>query len=143
MKPLRSRLEVIQKLKSPTMIKGCRSFAGMVNFVSIFCPEHQKLLKPIYDLTRKGRQLIWGEEQESAFQEIKSRLQKSPVLHLPICQIKREDSNCIQIPAKIATGSHFYPIQNSKPKLIAYVSKRLPETATNHSIMNWKCVVWL
>ena len=52
---------------------------GMVNFVSIFCPELQKLLKPIYDLTRKGRQFIWEEEQQVAFDEIKSRLQKTPV----------------------------------------------------------------
>ena len=55
----------------------------MVNFVSIFCPELQKLLKPIYDLTRKGRQFIWGEEQQKAFDEIKHRLQRPPVLHLP------------------------------------------------------------
>ena len=65
------------------MVKGCRSFAGMVNFVSIFCPELQKLLKPIYDLTRKGRHFIWGEEQQAAFEEIKSRLQKFLVLHMP------------------------------------------------------------
>ena len=31
-KPLRSRLEVIQKLKSRTTVKGCRGFRGMVNF---------------------------------------------------------------------------------------------------------------
>ena len=61
-KPLRSRIEAIQKLKPPKMIKECRSFAGMVNFVSIFCPELQGLLKPIYDLTQKGRHFIWGEE---------------------------------------------------------------------------------
>ena len=36
-KPLHSRLEAIQKLKPPTTAKGCRSFAGMVNFLSIFC----------------------------------------------------------------------------------------------------------
>ena len=42
------------------MVKDCRGFAGMVNFVSIFCPELQKLLKPIYDLTRKGGHFIWG-----------------------------------------------------------------------------------
>ena len=72
-KPLRSRLEAIQKLKPPTMVKGCRSFAGMVNFMSIFCPELQKLLKPIYDLTTEGRNFIWGEEQQTAFEEIKSR----------------------------------------------------------------------
>ena len=54
-KPLQSRLEAIQKLKPQTTVKGCRIFAGMVNFLSLFCPELQKLLKPIYDLTRKGR----------------------------------------------------------------------------------------
>ena len=74
-KPLRSRLEAIQKLKPPTTVKGCRSFARMVNFVSIFCPELQKILKTIYDLTRKGRPFIWGDEQQTAFEEIKSRLQ--------------------------------------------------------------------
>ena len=48
-KPLRSRLEAIQKLQPPTAANGCRSFAGMVNSISMFCPELQKLLKPIYD----------------------------------------------------------------------------------------------
>ena len=43
----------------------------MVNFVSIFCPELQKLLKPIYDLTRKHKQFVWGIEQQSAFEENK------------------------------------------------------------------------
>ena len=65
------------------MGKGCRSFVGMVNFLSIFCQDLQKLLKPIFDLTRKERQFIWGHEQQTAFDEIKSRLQKPPVLHLP------------------------------------------------------------
>ena len=45
--PLRNQIEAIQKLEPPTTIKGCGSFAGMVNFVSIFCPGLQKLLKPI------------------------------------------------------------------------------------------------
>ena len=64
------------------MAKQCKSFGGMVNFVSIFCPELQKLLKPIYDLTRKGKQFVWGIEQQNAFDEIKQRLQKPPVLHM-------------------------------------------------------------
>ena len=48
-KPLQSRLEAIQKLKPPMTVKGCRSFTGMVNFLSLFCSKLQKLLKPIYD----------------------------------------------------------------------------------------------
>ena len=57
-KPLHSQLEPIQKIKPPTMAKQCKSFAGMVDFVSIFCQDLQKLLKPICDLTRKGKQFV-------------------------------------------------------------------------------------
>ena len=32
-------------------------------------------------------------------------------------------------------GSALYQIQNGKPKLIAYASKRLPEAARNYSII--------
>ena len=81
-RPLCSRLEAIQKLRLPTTVKDCRSFVGMVNFLSIFCQDLQKLLKPIYDLTRKDRPFNWGQEQQT-FNEIKSRLQKPPVFHLP------------------------------------------------------------
>ena len=56
---------------------------GMVNFLSMFCLELQKLLKPMYDLTRKGRDFIWGKEQQIAFEEIKCRLVRPPVLQLP------------------------------------------------------------
>ena len=59
-KPLRNRLEAIQKLQPPKTPKGCRSFAGVVNFLSMFCPELQKLLKPIYELTRKERPFHMG-----------------------------------------------------------------------------------
>ena len=69
--PLRNRLEEIQKLQPPKTAKGCRRFAGMMNFLSMFCPELQKLLKPIYDLTRKGRLFNLGKEQQDSFQEIK------------------------------------------------------------------------
>ena len=82
-KPLRSRLEAIQKLHLSTTPKGCRSFMGMVNFLSMFFPELQKLLKPINNLTRKSRQFIWGEEQQNAFEEIKHRLIRPPILHMP------------------------------------------------------------
>ena len=41
-KPLRNRLEAIQKLQPPTTAKGCRNFMGMVVFQNMFCPELQK-----------------------------------------------------------------------------------------------------
>ena len=129
--PLRSRLEAIQKLQLPSTVKGCRSFAGMVNFLSMFCPELQKLLKPIYDLTRKGRPILWGKEQQDSSDEIKCRLIKSLVLHMPN---KTGRFHLYSDTSKVATGSALYQIQNGKPKLIPYASKRLPEATRNYSI---------
>ena len=82
-KPLRSRLEAIQRLKPPITPNGCKCFAGMVNFVSMFCLELQKLLKSIYDLTKKGKPFLWGKEQQDTFEEIKSRMQNPTILSMP------------------------------------------------------------
>ena len=47
-KPLKTKLEAIQKLKAPKMAKDYKSFAGEVSYFSMFCPNLQKLLKAIY-----------------------------------------------------------------------------------------------
>ena len=130
-KPLRSRLEAIQRLKPPATPKGYRSFAGMVNFVSMFSPELQKLLKPIYGLTKKGRPFLWGKEQQDAFEEIKSRLQKPPVLSMP----DRKGRFILYLDtSKLMTGSMLYQFQEGRPRLITYASKKMPEAAKNYSI---------
>ena len=66
---LRSRTEAINKIPTPKTPKQCKSFCGVVNYLSLFCPDLQKLLKPIVELTRKGRPLISGDAQEKAFRE--------------------------------------------------------------------------
>ena len=79
---------------------------------------------------RKWTQFIWGKEQQVAFKEIKHRFIKPPVLHLPNSIGK---FHSYSDKSKFATGSTLYQIQNVKPKLIAYASKRLPESAKNYS----------
>ena len=82
-------------------------------------------------MTRKGRPFIWGKEQQDSFEEIKHRLIKPPVLHMPN---KTERFHLYSDTSKFATGRALYHIQNGKPKLIAYASKRLPEAAKSYSI---------
>ena len=103
----------------------------MVIFGSMFCPELQKLLKPIYNLKRKGRQFIWGREQQKAFEEIKHRFIKAPILHMP----NHEDRfHLYSDMSKFATWSALYQIQIGKPKLIAYAIKRIPKAVRSYSI---------
>ena len=103
-KPLRERLEAIQRLQPPTTVKGCRSFVGMVNFMSMFCPDLQRLLQLIYDLTRKGRPFAWGKEQQDSFKETKCRL-IPPQFYT--CQMLPVDYICIQIPANLQQEVHY------------------------------------
>ena len=103
----------------------------MVNFLSMLCPKLQKLLKPIYDLTREGRTFIWGKKQQDSFEEIKHRLIKPPVLHMPNTTGRFHLYSDI---SKFATGSALYQIQNGKPKLIMYDSKKLPEAMRSYCI---------
>ena len=82
----------------------------------------------MYDLTRKGRQFLWGREQQESSEEIKHRLIKNPVLHMPN---KTGRFHLYSNTSKFAKGCALYQIMNRKPKLIAYSSKRLPEAIRN------------
>ena len=129
--PLRSRTEAINKILTPRTPKQCKSFCGVVNYLSLFCPDLQKLLKPIVELTRKGRPFIWGEAQLKAFREVKLRLKNPPVLHLP----KAEGRFILYSDTSIeGTGSSLWQIQEGKPKLIGYGSKTLSEACSRYSV---------
>ena len=82
-KPLRTHLEAIEWYSRPKTVKECKSFCGIVNYLSLFCKDLQKLLHPIYHLTRKDVPFRWTEVQENSFLEIKKRLCRSPILALP------------------------------------------------------------
>ena len=129
--PLRSKTEAINKIPTPRTPKQCKSFCGVVNYLSLFCPDLQKLLKPIVELTRKGRPFIWEDAQEKAFREVKLRLKNPPVLHLP----KADGRFILYSDTSIeGTGSSLWQIQGGKPKLIGYASKMLPEACSRYSV---------
>ena len=128
---MRSRIEAIQKLPPPTTIKECKSFCGVVNYLSLFCKDLQKILKPIYKLTMKERPFHWTEFHQRAFEQVKELLIKLPVLYLP-----RPGGRFILYcdTSKTYTGSSLWQMQDGKPQLLGYASKSLPEACKNYSV---------
>ena len=84
----------------------------MVNFLSMFSPELQKLLKPIYDLTRRGRPFVWGKEQQDSFEEINCRLTRPPGL---ICQIQLTGFIYTQTPVSFQLEVHYVKYRMANP----------------------------
>ena len=128
--PLRSRTEALHKIPTSKTAKHCKSFCGYVNYLSLFCPDLQILLRPIVELTCKDRPFVWGKEQEAAFTEVTKRLTNPPVLHLP-----KVDGRFILYSdtSKEGTGSSLWQIQEAKPKLLGYASKTLAEACIWYS----------
>ena len=129
--PIKTRQETILNTPAPKTPKECKSFCGVVNYVSLFCPHLQSLLAPIYDLTRKGRPFVWTKLHEKNFEQIKKLMASTPVLTLPTSNgryILYSDTS------KTHAGSALWQIQNGKPRLIGYGSKSLPKACANYGI---------
>ena len=67
----------------PTNLKELRSFIGFCNFYRMFIANFSQIAHPLHLLTKKDQEYVWGEVQQQAFQELKTRLTSSPVLRLP------------------------------------------------------------
>ena len=118
--PMKSRIEAIQNLPPPTTVKECESFCGVVNYLSLFCNDLQKILKPIYELTRKTMPFYWAEVHQQALEQIKELLTKPPVLHL----LRFAGRFILYCDTSMThTGSSPWQGQDGKPRLLGYASK--------------------
>ena len=67
--PMKDKCEAIRCFDPPKTVQDCRTFCGMVNFLATFLKDLQKILIPIYNLTRKCIK-----QQEQPYINIKAQL---------------------------------------------------------------------
>ena len=103
----------------------------MVNFLATFLKDLQKILIPIYNLTRKCIKFLWTEECQKAFDHIKFLLSNPPILRMPdmtgIFQLMSDTST-------LAAGAALYQYQGSAFYIVGYNSKKLPKAVQNYSV---------
>ena len=124
--PQKSKVEAIDQLQPPKTPKQTKSLIGMVAYLSMYIPKLQILLAPLHKLTRKGAKFEWTKEMADNFSEIKEILKTSPVLTLPA---KEGLLRLYCDTSFIGTGACLCQVQNGKERILAYYSKKLPESA--------------
>ena len=129
--PMKDKCDAICNMQPLRMVKECRQFCGMLNFLSTFLPKLRQYLIPIYALTKKKVTFKWTEEWQKSFDIIKECLQKPLVLRMPTGNgIFRLESDT----SREAAGGTLYQWQDDQWVLIGYHSKRLPDAVRNYGV---------
>ncbi|XP_060190641.1 uncharacterized mitochondrial protein AtMg00860-like [Lycium barbarum] len=76
------KVESIRTWPTPKNTSDVRSFYGLASFYRRFLKGFSTIASPMTELIKKNVPFVWGDEQEKAFQELKSMLSSPPLLQL-------------------------------------------------------------
>nr|GEZ91292.1 reverse transcriptase domain-containing protein [Tanacetum cinerariifolium] len=125
-----AKVDVITKLPHPTTIKGIRSFLGYASFYRRFIKDFSKTARPMTRLLEKDTPFIFTQECVEAFQTLKRKLTKAPILIALDWDMPFElmcDASDYAIGAVLGKcqDKHFRPIH--------YASKTMTEAESNYT----------
>jgi hypothetical protein len=120
----RATVDVIAKLPPPTTFNGVRIFLGHAGFYRRFIKDFLKISRPMTHLLEKDSPFIFSPECIEAFQTLKKKLTKAPILVAPDWDLPFElmcDASDFAIGAVLGQRKtkHFQPIH--------YASKTMTE----------------
>src|SRR5258708_3789867 len=67
----------------PMKVKEVQSFLGFVNFYQKFICSFSNIAHPLYTLTHKTQQWVWGSPKQEAFDALQKAVTSAPVLTFP------------------------------------------------------------
>ncbi|GJY24780.1 putative reverse transcriptase domain-containing protein [Tanacetum coccineum] len=121
-----AKIEAVKNWASPTTPTEVCQFLGLVGYYRRFIEGFSKIAKPLTELTQKNKKYIWGEDQESAFQLLKQKLCKAPILVLP----EGNDDFLVYCDASLR-GLRAVLMQ--REKVISYASRQLKPHEENYT----------
>ena len=127
----KSKIDAIRNLPTPKNAKETKSWVGMVSYLSQYVPYIQVLLKPIHKNTRKNCRFNWTTECDNNFKKVNEIIQSNHVLTLPTSDGRMKlyvDSSLIGM------GSCLMQTQNGVDRVLAFYSKKLPESVKRYGI---------
>jgi len=140
-KPDPNKIKSVKEFPTPKCPKDIKSFLGLISYYRRFIPEFSKLSKPLTSLLKKDVSFLWSNEEQLAFEILKSKLITAPVLIYPDFSKSFNltcDASNYAISAILSQG----PVGKDHP--IAYASRTLNKCETNYSTTEKEllAIVW-
>ena len=143
LQPNPEKLSDIQNAPKPRTKKQLRSFLGLAGYYRKFVPNYAAIAVPLTNLTKKREPntIKWEEASELAFDTLKTKLSRSPILHLPNVEqefILRTDASDTGI------GAVLLQEHDGEKFPVAYASKKLLDRERAYSTIEKECLamVW-
>src|SRR5882724_6957343 len=73
----------VQDWPTPRNVTEVQSFVGFVNFYRCFVQDFSHVAKPLHQLTKKGEEWQWADEEQASFEELKHLITSTPILVQP------------------------------------------------------------
>ena len=138
-KPDPIKTEKILNLTRPKTKKDVRKICGLINYYRKFIPFFSHKIAPLTSLLRKENpnQIVWKEDCEIAFEEIKHALASDPILAIP--DLNKEFIVRANASSK-AIGAVLLQKHNDILKPCYYISRKLLERECNYPIIEKECL---
>ena len=115
----------------PADAKEIERFCGLANYHRTFVKDFSKLAAPLYAVTGKKPNFHWENEQQMAFEKLKTALTSPPVMVLP----NETDEFFLDTDASdYAVGAELIQIQGGEEKVVAYGSFTLTKEQRRYCV---------
>ena len=125
-KPDPKKIEAIVNMETPTDVQSVQRLIGMVKYLSKFLSNLSELCQPLRKLTHKDVEWQWTQEQEDAFQSLKTAVTQAPVLKYFSPQAQTEGQGDAS-----QNGLGFVLMQEGQP--VTYASRALTPAEQRYS----------
>ena len=116
----------------PKTAKQIKQFVAMGSYYRRYIKNFATIVRPMVDLTKKGKKFVWSELCEEAFKELKRALVSSEVMAYP-----SNDAGQFYLDvdaSDVGIGGILHQMQEGKEKVIAYASRALNKAERNFCI---------
>lgn len=131
-KPNPANIAKVVDWPQPKTAKQIRQFVALGSYYRRFIKDYASMVKPMVELTKKGKHFNWDETCDSSFQAVKKALIRADVMGYPL---NEAGEFILDVDASdLGIGAVLHQVQGDRERVIAYASRAMNRAERNYCI---------
>ena len=131
------KVQAIVDYPVPVNVKSLRRFLGMVGYYRPFIQNFSTIAHPLTELFKTDKEFKWGVDQQKAFETLKEKLMKDPILVYP--DFSKEFYLATDA-SSTGLGAVLLQKHKHRMRVISYASRVLSDTEKRYSTTERECL---